>query len=101
MGKKTHARTMAEYIAEHGPATKKELLAACGVKPTSCGSYFATVKERAGFYYEPSHYDRLAKSSLVAFARYTLPEYRPAPHHHMIAEKLEADRKSTRLNSSH
>jgi len=66
MGKKTHAVTMAEYIAKHGPATKRELLAACGVKPTSCGSYFAPVKVRKGYYYEPSRYEHLAKSSLVA-----------------------------------
>jgi predicted phage terminase large subunit-like protein len=33
---------------------------------------------------------RYARSSLIAFTRYTFPDYRPAPHHDLIAEKLEA-----------
>lgn len=33
---------------------------------------------------------RMARKSLIAFTRYTYPEYRPAPHHEIIAEKLEA-----------
>jgi len=32
----------------------------------------------------------MAAENLVAFSRYTLKSYRPAPHHEMIAEKLEA-----------
>lgn len=32
----------------------------------------------------------MAKTSLIAFSRYTFPQYLPAPHHDMIAEKLEA-----------
>ena len=32
----------------------------------------------------------MAKESLIAFSRYTFPQYSPAPHHDMIAEKLEA-----------
>lgn len=31
-----------------------------------------------------------AKTSLIAFSRYTFPQYRPAEHHQIIAEKLEA-----------
>lgn len=31
-----------------------------------------------------------ARKSLIAFTRYTFPEYWPAPHHSLIAEKLEA-----------
>jgi predicted phage terminase large subunit-like protein len=33
---------------------------------------------------------REARKSLIAFTRYTFPEYRPSAHHHLIAEKLEA-----------
>jgi hypothetical protein len=33
---------------------------------------------------------RAARASLIAFTRYTFPEYRPAGHHLLIAEKLEA-----------
>ncbi|MBX3703983.1 MAG: phage terminase large subunit [Steroidobacteraceae bacterium] len=33
---------------------------------------------------------RAARKGLVAFAKYTNPAYRPAPHHHLIAGKLEA-----------
>jgi predicted phage terminase large subunit-like protein len=34
---------------------------------------------------------RLARQSLISFTRFTFfPEYRPAPHHHRIAEVLEA-----------
>ena len=33
---------------------------------------------------------RQARESLIAFARYTLPTYEEAPHHTMIARKLEA-----------
>jgi predicted phage terminase large subunit-like protein len=32
----------------------------------------------------------MAKESLIGFSRYTFPQYQPAPHHDMIAEKLEA-----------
>jgi predicted phage terminase large subunit-like protein len=32
----------------------------------------------------------LAKDSLIDFTRYTYRDYRPAPHHRLIAEKLEA-----------
>lgn len=32
----------------------------------------------------------MAQQSLIAFTRYTLPDYRPAPHHDIIAQKLEA-----------
>ncbi len=32
----------------------------------------------------------MARQSLVAFTRYTFPRYRPAPHHQLIAETLEA-----------
>lgn len=32
----------------------------------------------------------MAKENLIAFSRYTFPQYQPAPHHDMIAEKLEA-----------
>src|ERR1700681_3462409 len=31
-----------------------------------------------------------AQQSLVAFTRYTFPTYRPAAHHELVAEKLEA-----------
>lgn len=31
-----------------------------------------------------------ARKSLIAYTRYTFPEYRPAEHHALIAEKLEA-----------
>lgn len=31
-----------------------------------------------------------ARRRLLAFAGYTFPRYRPAPHHHLIAAKLEA-----------
>src|SRR6516225_1071498 len=33
---------------------------------------------------------RMARQSLIAFTRYTFPQYRPAPHHQRIAEALEA-----------
>lgn len=33
---------------------------------------------------------REARKGLIAFTRYTFPKYRPAPHHRLIAEKLEA-----------
>lgn len=33
---------------------------------------------------------RGARKSLIAFTKYTNPSYRPAPHHTLIAEKLEA-----------
>lgn len=33
---------------------------------------------------------RTARKSLIAFTEYTHPLYRPAPHHTLIAEKLEA-----------
>ncbi len=33
---------------------------------------------------------KLARRGLVAFTEYTLPGYEPAPHHCLIAEKLEA-----------
>lgn len=33
---------------------------------------------------------RLARRGLLAFTRYTFPDYRPAPHHQAIAEKLDA-----------
>ncbi len=32
----------------------------------------------------------MAKDSLIDFTRYTYRDYRPAPHHRLIAEKLEA-----------
>lgn len=32
----------------------------------------------------------MARQGLLAFTRYTFPRYRPAPHHHLIAETLEA-----------
>jgi predicted phage terminase large subunit-like protein len=32
----------------------------------------------------------MAREGLIPFTRYTYPEYRPAPHHNIIAEKLEA-----------
>lgn len=32
----------------------------------------------------------MARENLIAFSRYTFPHYAPAPHHDMIAEKLEA-----------
>ena len=33
---------------------------------------------------------RMARESLVAFTRYTFPAYKPAAHHELVAEKLEA-----------
>src|SRR3954469_14026959 len=33
---------------------------------------------------------RAARSNLIAFTEYHNPRYRPAPHHRLIAEKLEA-----------
>lgn len=33
---------------------------------------------------------RQARKSLIAYTRYTFPDYLPAGHHHLIAEKLEA-----------
>lgn len=33
---------------------------------------------------------RRARASLIDYSRYTNPVYRPAPHHELIAEKLEA-----------
>lgn len=33
---------------------------------------------------------RQARKSLIAYTRYTFPDYLPAHHHHAIAEKLEA-----------
>jgi hypothetical protein len=33
---------------------------------------------------------RMAQESLVAFTRYTFPAYKPAAHHELVAEKLEA-----------
>jgi predicted phage terminase large subunit-like protein len=33
---------------------------------------------------------REARKSLIAYTRYTFPQYLPAEHHHLIAEKLEA-----------
>jgi hypothetical protein len=32
----------------------------------------------------------MAQESLVAFTRYTFPAYKPAAHHELVAEKLEA-----------
>ena len=32
----------------------------------------------------------MAQRSLVAFTRYTFPAYKPAAHHELVAEKLEA-----------
>lgn len=33
---------------------------------------------------------RAARSGLIAFTEYRQPRYRPAPHHHLIARRLEA-----------
>ena len=33
---------------------------------------------------------RKAQESLIAFTRYTFPAYKPAAHHELVAEKLEA-----------
>ena len=33
---------------------------------------------------------RKAQEDLISFTRYTFPQYRPAEHHYLIAEKLEA-----------
>ena len=64
--KTTLKQRIVSFVSSNGPVTRKEILAAVGVKPTSLGSYFATVTKRSSLYYGQADYDRMAKGSLVA-----------------------------------
>lgn len=69
MKKPSIAETMIAHIKAHGPSTREELLAACGIKPTSCGSYFRTVEARTSPYYNEAAYQKQVKGSLIATGR--------------------------------
>lgn len=56
-------------LAAFGPMTKKEILTALGVKPTSYAGYFAPRINVDGFYYTPKQLEDKRKASLVASGR--------------------------------
>lgn len=64
--KTTLKQRIVQFVAANGPVTRKEILAAVGVKPTSLSSYFATVTDRSSPYYGEADYARKTKGSMVA-----------------------------------
>lgn len=70
--------TAAELLAEHGPALLQAMSA----------------RDRAAFsaQLQREHQDQ-ARSDLLAFTRYTFAPYRPALHHRLIADRLDAVRR--------
>ena len=68
----TKAHIICNLLAVNGPMAKDELLRQTAIiegkpyRPGSNGSYFHPVAQRGSPFYTRAHYDRQAKSSLVA-----------------------------------